>query len=100
MVTGPIRISIVASLTDRLGVLFRDPKELCRTRAGSFWLALTHRGVPGAALSKAQSAHAHVDQLDADERHDDATQAVDQQVAAQQRCGADGTVADALQRQR
>ena len=30
-----------------------------------------------------------VDHLDADERHDDAAEAVDQQVAAQQRAGAD-----------
>ena len=36
-----------------------------------------------------------VDQLDADERHDQAAQAVDQQVVAQQRRGADGAVAHA-----
>ena len=41
-----------------------------------------------------------VDQLDADERHDEAAEAVDEQVAAQQRGGADRPVGDAAQRQR
>ena len=42
----------------------------------------------------------HVDQLDADERQQDAADAIDQQVAAQQRGGADGAVLHALERQR
>ena len=41
-----------------------------------------------------------VDGLDADEGDDDAAEAVDQQVAAQQRPGADRAVGDALQCQR
>ena len=35
---------------------------------------------------------AMIDRLDADERHDDAAEAVDEQVAAQQRAGADGAI--------
>ena len=41
-----------------------------------------------------------IDQLDADERHDDAAEAVDQQIAAQQRCGADGAILHAAQSER
>ena len=38
--------------------------------------------------------------LDADKGNDDAAEAVDQQVTAQQRAGADGAIGDAFQRQR
>ena len=41
-----------------------------------------------------------IDQLDADERRDDAAEPVDQQVPAQERGRADRAVADAAQRQR
>ena len=46
-----------------------------------------------ASLDEADGGDDHVDQLDADERHDDAAEAVDQQIAAQQRRGADGRYA-------
>src|SRR5262249_32109312 len=49
---------------------------------------------------KVQGRDREVDGLDADERNDDAAYAVDQQVTAQQRPGADRAVGDALQRQR
>ncbi|GCC46831.1 hypothetical protein chiPu_0030700, partial [Chiloscyllium punctatum] len=51
-------------------------------------------------LSQAQGGDDEVDRLDADERNDDATQAIDHQVAAEQRAGADRAILDALQRQR
>src|SRR5450631_1414975 len=38
----------------------------------------------------------HVDQLDARERHDDAAQSIDQQIAAQERGCAEGPVFDAV----
>ena len=47
-----------------------------------------------------QGGDHEVDGLDADERNDDAAEAVDQQVAPQQRAGADRPIGDALQRQR
>ena len=47
-----------------------------------------------------QSRDDEVDELDGDERRDDAAQPVDQQIAAKQRGGADGTILDAPQRQR
>ena len=47
-----------------------------------------------------QGGDDEVDDLDADERHDEAAEAVDQKVAAQQRGRADRPVGDALQRQR
>ena len=47
-----------------------------------------------------QGVDREVDGLDADKRNDDAADAVDQQVAAQQRASPDRTVGDALQRQR
>src|ERR1700755_3442969 len=47
-----------------------------------------------------QGGDDEVDRLDADERDDDAADAVDEKVTAQQRAGADGAVGDAFQRQR
>ncbi len=41
-----------------------------------------------------------VDQLDADERHDEPAEAVDEEVAAKQRGRADRAIGDAAQRQR
>ena len=41
-----------------------------------------------------------VDELDADERGDDAADAVDERVACQQRSGADGPVGDAAEGER
>ena len=41
-----------------------------------------------------------IDELDADERHDKTAEPVDEQVAAQQRGGADRTIGNALQRER
>ena len=49
---------------------------------------------------EAQGGDDEVDRLDADERHDDAAEAVDQEVAPQQRRRADRPVAHAPQRQR
>src|SRR5690242_18871499 len=50
--------------------------------------------------SKSDRRDDHVDDLDPDERHEDAAQAVDQQVTAQQVGGADRAVLDPLQGQR
>ena len=50
--------------------------------------------------SEAQGVDQEVDRLDADERHDDASKAVDQQVAAQERAGTDRTKTDAPQGKR
>src|ERR1700687_4537099 len=41
----------------------------------------------------------HIDELDADERHDDASKAVHEYVCAQDRVGAFRTICDAAQRQ-
>ncbi len=49
---------------------------------------------------KANGGDGEVDQLDADERHDDAAHAVDQQVSAQDRRGARRPIGDAAQTQR
>src|SRR5215831_4120327 len=49
---------------------------------------------------KADSGNEQVDQLDADERNDDAAEAIDQKIAAQQAGGADRTIGNAAQRQR
>ena len=51
-------------------------------------------------LGQVQGGHHEVDGLDADKGNDDAAETVDQQVAAEQRAGADGAISDALQRQR
>ena len=51
-------------------------------------------------LGQMQGRDHEVDGLDADKGNDDAAEAVDQQVAAQQRAGADGAIGDAFQRQR
>src|SRR5580704_8525895 len=51
-------------------------------------------------LDQMQGGDDHIDRLDADERNDDAPDAVDHQVAAQQRAGADGAIGHALQSQR
>src|ERR1700674_41157 len=50
-------------------------------------------------LSQMQGGDHEVDGLDADKRNDDAAEAVDQQVAAQQRAGPDRAIRHALQRQ-
>ena len=42
----------------------------------------------------------HIDRLDADERHDDAAEAVDQEIAAQHRGSTDRAISDAAQRER
>ena len=57
------------------------------------------RGVPQVAALGDQMEHGqkHVDELDADKRHDHAAQAPDQQVAPQQGVGADGPILDPLQ---
>src|SRR4051812_21696164 len=47
-----------------------------------------------------QELDEQVDELDAEEWHDDTSGAVDEQIAAQQRTGARGCVADAAQGQR
>ena len=47
-----------------------------------------------------QGDQQHIDQLDADKRHDDAAQPVDQQVSPQQRTGADRAIRDASQGKR
>src|SRR5262249_39760771 len=47
-----------------------------------------------------QGADHEIDRLDADERNDDAADAVKQQVAPQQRAGADRTITHAFERQR
>ena len=47
-----------------------------------------------------ESSDDEIDELDADERNDDAAQAVDEQVALQNRERADRLVGDAAQRQR
>src|SRR3974390_51940 len=69
--------------------------ETTRTIAGriSFNMALPRSG-------EVQCADKQVDRLDTDERNDDSAYTVDQQVAPQQRGGADRTIADAAQRQR
>src|ERR1700750_337958 len=51
-------------------------------------------------LGEVQGRDQKVDGLDADEWNKDAAKPVDQQVAAEQRAGADRPVSDALQRQR
>src|ERR1700754_1945280 len=51
-------------------------------------------------LGQVQSRDHEVDGLDADEGNDDAAEAIDQQVTAQQRACADCAVRHALQRQR
>src|ERR1700677_962072 len=47
-----------------------------------------------------QGRDQEVDSLDADKRNNHAAKAVDQKVAAQQRCGSDRTIPHALKRQR
>src|SRR5882757_4342053 len=42
----------------------------------------------------------HVDKLDSEERRDDSTHSVDEQVALQERCRSQRTIAHAAQRQR
>ena len=56
--------------------------------------------VIGFSSRQADGRDDQVDELDADERGDDAAQAVDQQVAPQQVGGRRGPVGDAAQRQR
>ena len=50
-----------------------------------------------ASLGKPERGDDEIDELDADERHDDAAEAVDEQVAPQQRRGADRPIGHALQ---
>lgn len=47
-----------------------------------------------------QNGHGEIDQLDADEGRDQPAESVNQEIAPQQRGGADRPVFDALQRQR
>ena len=54
----------------------------------------------GLLLSQVQPDQYQVDGLDADERHDQAAEAVDQQVAIQDGGGAERAVGNAFQRQR
>ena len=51
-------------------------------------------------LDEADGGNHDINELDADERGDDAAEPVDQQVAAQDRSRGTGTVAHALERQR
>ena len=54
----------------------------------------------GLSSGETQGHDDEVDGLDADKRKHDAAQAVDQQIAAQERGRADRTIVDTLQRQR
>src|ERR1700755_1606598 len=64
------------------------------TRAGRISFSM------GLSSGEMQGGDHEVDRLNADERNDDAADAVDQQVAPQQRTGADRPVRDALQGER
>ena len=57
-------------------------------------------GSPSSSFDQMQGGDGEVDRLDADKGNDDATEAVDQQITAQQGCGADGAISYAFQRQR
>jgi hypothetical protein len=52
------------------------------------------------SLDQMQGVDGEVDRFDADKRDDYAAKAVDQQIAPQQRAGADRTVGNAFERQR
>src|ERR1700722_6530541 len=52
------------------------------------------------SLDQPQCRERHVDRLDADERNDDASHAVDQQISAQERGGAERPVFHSLQSER
>src|SRR6266403_183187 len=67
---------------------------LAMTGLGRCKVALAMTGV-----GQMQGGDGEVDRLDADKGNDDAADAVDHQVALQQRAGADGAILHALQRQ-
>src|SRR5580692_4355368 len=52
------------------------------------------------SLHPSQGRKRQIDELDADKRHGDAAQAIDEQIPAQQRCGSERAILDAFQRQR
>src|SRR6478752_7956024 len=70
-----------------------------KTIAGRISFNMTYPPQAGAS-GQVQGSDNEVDRLDADERNDDAADAVDQQVASQQRTRADRPITDALERQR
>src|SRR5208282_6036452 len=78
---------------------FRRPR-LCSAVAAMALQSRSRRWRGARRSSPEQVVDDQVDQLDADERRDDPTETVDQEVAPQQRARADRPVAHATQRQR
>src|SRR5213080_96489 len=62
--------------------------------------AFALRGGAWSSLREVERGNHHVDDLDADEGHDDPSSAVDQQIPPEQRLGGHRAVRDAVQRQR